>query len=233
MVDFLDLEKLDEKRNKEYIDYHHLNKGIYDNVTQTWVIEFNKLNDSKINYKDIYYAIEINSDSPNIIPDSNIFIYSKPKVKLRYNIPPEKYISGIFNLTGNDTKQIYFTEPNKNISNKITIIELSSNYKNVELSINDKFKSSNKSEVYAQIYRIEDIIDNFTIVLKDKDNTINNPPIINYIFKYYYSDDIYYNSSYSSKISCNYPPEIGKEKRSIEIKCNNIKFTKIKNKRRF
>jgi len=124
-----------------------LNKGIYDNVTQTGVIEFNKLNDSKINYKDIYYVIEIFGDSPNIIPDSNIFIYSKHKVKLRYNIPSEKYISGIFNLTGNDTKQIYFTEPNKNISNKITIIELSSNYKNVELSINDKFKSSNKSEV--------------------------------------------------------------------------------------
>ena len=66
------IEKLDEKRNKEYIDYHNLIKGIYDNVTQTGVIEFNKLIDSKINYKDIYYVIEINSDSPNIIPDSNI-----------------------------------------------------------------------------------------------------------------------------------------------------------------
>ena len=126
-------------------------KGIYDNVTQTGVIEFNKLIDSKINYKDIYYVIEINSDSPNIIPDSNIYIYSNPKVKLRYNIPPENYIRGIFNLTGNDTKQLYFTEPNKNISKKITIIELSSNYKNVEISINDKFKSTNKLEVYLQI----------------------------------------------------------------------------------
>ena len=129
-------------------------KGIYDNVTQTGVIEFNKLIDSKIKDKDIYYVIEINSDSSKIISDSNIFIHLNPKEILKYIMPSESYIRGIFNLTGNDTKQLYFTEPNKNISKKITIIELSSNYKNVEISINDKFKSTNKSEVYLQIYRI-------------------------------------------------------------------------------
>ena len=222
VVDYLDIEKLDEYGTKEYVDYHNLNKGIYDKVTQTGVIEFNKLDDdSKINYKDIYYIIEINSDTSNYIPDSKFFIFTSPKENSGYTIPSEQYIRGIFNLTKNDKQQSYYTEPNTNLSNNITIIELSSNYKNVEISNYDKFKL-NKSETYVQVYRIEGIIHTFTVKLKDNDNiTINNSPlIVNYIFKYYYSD-INYNPNYSSNVNCSYPKEVEKDVRKIKINCNN------------
>ena len=57
--------------------------------------------------------------------------------------------------------------------------------------------------------------------MKENDNiTIKNPPIINYIFKYYYSD-INYSANYTLNISCNYPHEIKKDERNIEIKFNN------------
>lgn len=147
LVDFLDLEKLDEERNNKNVDYHHMIKGIYDNVTQTGLIEFNKFNYSRIDYKDIYYVIEICGDSSNIIPDSNILIYTIPKDNSRFKIPMGKYIRGIFNSTQKDKQQTYYTEPNKNHNNSITIIEFSSNYKNVEVSTkNIKFKFTKESK---------------------------------------------------------------------------------------
>ena len=224
IADYHDIGTLDKEKDKKYIDYHHLIKGIYDNSTQTGVIEFNNNNDFKTNSKDIYYVIEINSYSPNVIPDSNdsnIFIYATPKEKKGYNIPSGKYIRGIFNLTENVTQQIYYTEPYKNISNIKTIIEFSSNNKNVEILFDKKNISKNYSEKYAQIYIVEDIINNFTVRLKDNDNkTINNSLIVNYIFKYYYSD-IYYNTSNSSNVNCIYTNKTKKDERNITIKCNN------------
>jgi len=47
IADYHDIETLDKEKDKKNIDYHHLIKGIYDNSTQTGVIEFNNNNDSK------------------------------------------------------------------------------------------------------------------------------------------------------------------------------------------
>jgi len=136
-------------------------------------------------------------------------------------MPSGKYIRGIFNLTENVTQQIYYTEQNNNKSNIKTVIEFSSNNKNVEILFDKKNISQNYSEKYAQIYMIEDIINNFTVSLKDNDNkTINNSLIVNYIFKYYYSD-IYYNTSNSSNVNCIYTNKTKKEEKNITIKCNN------------
>ena len=226
VLDFLDIEKLDEGRNKTKVDYHHLIKGIYDDVTQTGVIEFNKFNDPKVDFKDIYYVIEIFGDSSNIIQDSNIFIYSNPKENSKFKIPIGKYIRGIFNSTENDKQQIYYTEQNKDNYNALTIIELSSNYKNVELStekFNFKFKKVTKD--YAQIYIIEGLAKEFTIKLEHNDNsTINNSLlIVNYIFKYYYAKD-FNETNYIPNVECNYTHKKAKEnqtKVNILITCNN------------
>ena len=225
VVDFLDLEKLDEKRNKKSVDYHHLIKGIYDNVTQTGVIEFNKFDYSRIDYKDIYYVIEIYGDSSKIAQDSNIFVYSNPKDNSRYKIPMGKYIRGIFNST-KDKQQKYYTEPNKNMDNALTIIELSSNYKNVEISNeNIKFKFKKESKDYVQIYVIEGLIENFIVKLNDNDNitTSNSHLIVNYIFKYNYSNYSFFNdTNYKTKINCEpKPKEVSQNKINIVIECNN------------
>ena len=224
IIDFLDIDQLDKKRDKEYVDYQCLTKGIYDNSTQTGVIEFNKLNNSEINYKDIYYIIEINSDLSNIIPVSNIYINAIPKAEQKFTIPSRNYIRGIFNLTDNDTKQIYYIEQyqNKSQKNIKTFIEFSSNYKNIEILFDKKFKNITRlEEEYAKVYIIEGNIDKFTVKLKNNKNiTINNSLIVNYIFKYYYSD-IYYNTSNSSNVSCSPPDKTKKDERNITIKCNN------------
>ena len=179
VVDFLDLEKLDEKRNKKSVDYHHLIKGIYDNVTQTGVIEFNK------------------------------FDYSR----------------GIFNST-KDKQQKYYTEPNKNANNALTIIELSSNYKNVEISNeNIKFKFKKELKDYVQIYVIEGLIEYFIVKLNDNDNITasNSQLIVNYIFKYNYSNYSFFNdTNYKPKINCEpKPKEVSQNKINIVIECNN------------
>ena len=223
VIDFHDIEKLDKNRNKEYVDYYHMNKGIYDNVTQTGVIEFNNFTDPKIDSKDIYYIIEIFGDSTNIIPDSNIYIYSNPKENFRYKIPLGKYIRGIFNST-QDKNQTYYIEPNNNKSNTITIIELSSNYKNIEISINKSNKCNLKKESkgYVQIYKIEGKINEFTIKLEHNDNiTINNSLIVNYIFKYYYSTAIN-ETNYIPNVECYFEPKNANEsKTDINITCKN------------
>ena len=223
VVDFLDLEKLDEKKNKESVEYHHLINGIYDNVTQTGVIEFNKFDYSKFDFKDIYYVIEIIGDSSKISPDSNILINSNPKNNSKFRISLGKYIRGIFN-SSQDKQQTYYTELNKDKNNTLTIIELSSNYKNVELSTeNIIFKKVSKE--YAQIYITESKIDNFTIKIEDNDNiTINNSHlIVNYIFKYNYSNySIFNDENYSPKFEClPNPKKISQNKENIKIECNN------------
>ena len=225
VVDFLDLEKLDEKRNKKSVDYHHLIKGIYDNITQTGVIEFNKFDYSRFDFKDIYYVVEIFGDSSKIVNDSNMLIYSNPKEIQNYKTPFGKYIRGIFNSTI-DNQQTYYTESNKDNNNSLTIIELSSNYKKVELStekLNLKFKKVTKD--YVQIYIIEGIAKEFTIKLENNDNiTINNSNlIVNYIFKYNYSNYSFFSeANYSPKTICvPNPKKVYQNKENIKIECNN------------
>ena len=159
------------------------NKGIYDNGTQTGIINIER------NSSYIYYLVIINLSKDNSIPknanlSSGIIINAYPRENRDNVIPSGKYIRGIYDLEENNKGKIYYIEENYNCT-----IFFSSNYKNLQIVIDNNDNNTfveNQSIGYAQIYRIKGYIDKFTIKSINNTNiTTNNSYInINYLFKY-------------------------------------------------
>ena len=204
VVDFHSITKIDNSKKilNENLD-NKVTHGIYDNKTQTGIIEFNTINENIRNI-DIYYIVKIELTNPNAIQkngnlSSRIVIEAYPREDKNNIIPPGKYIRGMFDLKENSEGKIYYMKDCNNC-----IIIFSSNYKNLQIVIdnNNNINRTNITNIvnntnytaspknitleYAQIYIIEGKIDKFTIKLINNTNTTkdNSPININYIFKY-------------------------------------------------
>ena len=115
-------------------------KGIFDNRTNMGLIVFDKEILENNNGIDFYYLIEIESNNINL-DDLMMDIYATSKNSSQFSIPYNKYIAGSFNLKNNKNQKQKYLIKDDNIENakcKNYTIELSSNYKNVNLTFDDK-----------------------------------------------------------------------------------------------
>ena len=194
---------------KNIIDYNYIYyppnenviNGKYDERTNNGLIVFEKeyILNKTIGISDQYYLIIINNY--NIHPSFSLELSANSKNGSYDSIPINKYISGSFNLLINNKiqSQKYYIQ-NDEINS--FILDLSSNYKNIELICNDKVMTCKKEDkqeggvvkYYINIIHSNKITENyFTIQINNTNmENNNNNKILQtayYTFKYYNSSN--------------------------------------------
>ena len=192
-----DLMKLIADRTFLQLDFGNEIKGKFDNRTNIGLLSFEIGKDSQ--QYDCYYLIEIVSANVSLLPQITLDIFATSKNPSQFSMPIKKYISGSFDLTKEkNQKQRYYINDAQNSSSNDFIIELSSNYENIDISFsndigrnyNGTFKNGGIRKYLVNINKTNKENNYFDIIVNNTHNNLGNGycKSANYLIRYYQSN---------------------------------------------